>query len=88
MQFYEYGGGSVFQVAADINGVPYNPATPVATPATSNGPSTSGSSGTTGVTSKPLNGGVGSAHDLSIYNYLFSGLALLVASTFGPLFLS
>ncbi|EAU92752.2 hypothetical protein CC1G_01797 [Coprinopsis cinerea okayama7 len=32
VDFYEYGGGSVFEVAAQINGVPYNPATPVASP--------------------------------------------------------
>lgn len=32
VDFYEYGGGSVFQVAAGINGVPYTPTTPVATP--------------------------------------------------------
>ncbi|KAH9486546.1 putative secreted protein [Psilocybe cubensis] len=87
VDFYEYGGGSVFQVAADINGVPYNPATPVATPATSNGPSNSGSSGTTGVTSKPLSGGT-TLHHFSIYNYLLTGLALLIASTFGPFLLS
>lgn len=31
-QFYEYGGGSVFQVAANLNGVEYNPTRPIATP--------------------------------------------------------
>lgn len=35
VDFYEYGGGSVFQVAASINGVTYSPTTPVATPVTS-----------------------------------------------------
>jgi len=45
VDFYEYGGGSVFQVAATINGVTYNPATPVATPiSTATGSSSSGSS--------------------------------------------
>ena len=45
-QFYEYGGGSVFQVAADANGVTYNPATPVPSPksASSSTTDTSGSS--------------------------------------------
>lgn len=42
-QFYEYGGGSVFEIAASINGVQYSPSTPVATPKTSS--SASGSSG-------------------------------------------
>jgi len=42
VDFYEYGGGSVFQVAASINGVTYSPTTPVATPvqATSTGTGT------------------------------------------------
>jgi len=33
VDFYEFGGGSVFEVAASINGVPYNPTTSVALPA-------------------------------------------------------
>ncbi|KAI0735039.1 PLC-like phosphodiesterase [Earliella scabrosa] len=46
VDFYEYGGGSVFQVAADANGVTYNPATPVPSPksASSSTTDTSGSS--------------------------------------------
>ncbi|THH00683.1 hypothetical protein EW026_g1892 [Hermanssonia centrifuga] len=32
VDFYEYGGGSVFQVAATANGVDYSPSTSVATP--------------------------------------------------------
>ena len=43
-QFYEYGNGSVFQVAADANGVTYSPATAVATPKTSSSSSSTGSS--------------------------------------------
>lgn len=35
VNFYEFGGGSVFQVAADANGVSYNPTTPVSSPANS-----------------------------------------------------
>jgi len=46
VDFYEYGGGSVFEVAATINGVTYNPATPIATPLPTSGV----------VTSTPLNG--------------------------------
>jgi hypothetical protein len=34
-QFYEYGGGSVFQVAATANGVTYDPSTPIAQPVAS-----------------------------------------------------
>ncbi|EGO04745.1 hypothetical protein SERLA73DRAFT_173938 [Serpula lacrymans var. lacrymans S7.3] len=32
VDFYEYGGGSVFQVAATANNVTYNPSTPIAAP--------------------------------------------------------
>lgn len=32
VDFYEYGGGSVFEVAASINGVEYAPSSPIATP--------------------------------------------------------
>ncbi|RXW12483.1 hypothetical protein EST38_g13370, partial [Candolleomyces aberdarensis] len=48
VDFYEYGGGSVFEVAAQINGVPYNPATPVASPAsTASGTRTGGGASNT-----------------------------------------
>ncbi|KAG6862161.1 hypothetical protein C0995_004243 [Termitomyces sp. Mi166 len=43
VDFYEFGGGSVFQVAANINGVTYAPTTPVATPVASSSPNTSNS---------------------------------------------
>jgi hypothetical protein len=43
VQFYEFGGGSVFQVAASLNGVTYNPSTPVAQPVTSTSTSSSSS---------------------------------------------
>lgn len=45
VDYYEFGAGSVFEVAANINGVQYNPATPIASPK-----STSAS-----ITSTPLN---------------------------------
>ncbi|KAI5121163.1 hypothetical protein M0805_007160 [Coniferiporia weirii] len=32
VDFYEYGGGSVFEVAATLNGVTYSPTSPIATP--------------------------------------------------------
>jgi len=48
VDFYEFGGGSVFQVAATANGVTYKPATPIATPLATGTPT-----GTTAVTSTP-----------------------------------
>ena len=45
IQFYEFGGGSVFEVAATANGVTYNPATPVPSPrSTTTGTTTSATS--------------------------------------------
>jgi len=44
IQFYEFGGGSVFQVAATANGVTYNPATPVPSPVSTGTGSTSATS--------------------------------------------
>jgi hypothetical protein len=49
VDFYEFGGGSVFQVAATANGVTYNPTTPVPSPR-STGTQTVG---TTSATSRP-----------------------------------
>ncbi|KAH7930497.1 PLC-like phosphodiesterase [Leucogyrophana mollusca] len=47
VDFYEYGGGSVFEVAATANGVTYSPTTPIATPIPQgSSSSSSGSSGT------------------------------------------
>jgi len=44
VDFYEYGGGSVFEVAASLNGVTYAPTSPIATPIPdSNSTSTSSS---------------------------------------------
>ncbi|KAJ7651721.1 PLC-like phosphodiesterase [Mycena polygramma] len=48
VDFYEYGGGSVFQVAASINGVTYSPTSPIATPLPTTSSSTSSSGTTTG----------------------------------------
>ncbi|KAH9858064.1 PLC-like phosphodiesterase [Lenzites betulinus] len=59
VDFYEYGNGSVFQVAADANGVTYSPATPVPAPVSStsstaaSGSSTSGSNGALGLRLAP-----------------------------------
>jgi len=53
VDFYEYGGGSVFQVAATANGVNYDPTTPIATPMsqTSSSSTSSGSANSNGVVS-------------------------------------
>jgi hypothetical protein len=58
VQFYEYGGGSVFQVAATINGVTYSPTTPVATPSSTSSSTASGtsSSGSNNSASSTSNG--------------------------------
>jgi len=54
VDFYEFGGGSVFEVAAGINNVTYSPTTPIAQPAStattsaSLGPSTSKSDAPSG----------------------------------------
>ncbi|KAI0937269.1 hypothetical protein AcW1_001291 [Taiwanofungus camphoratus] len=48
VDFYEYGGGSVFQVAATANGVTYSPTTPITTPSGSGSSSASGSNGVVG----------------------------------------
>jgi len=55
VDFYEYGGGSVFQVAASINGVTYAPTTPIATPI----PTTT-ASGTAGSSSNTNTGSIAS----------------------------
>ncbi|KII94109.1 hypothetical protein PLICRDRAFT_153469 [Plicaturopsis crispa FD-325 SS-3] len=44
VDFYEYGGGSVFEVAASANGVTYSPASPIATPVSASSTSSSSSS--------------------------------------------
>ncbi|KAF5312302.1 hypothetical protein D9619_002929 [Psilocybe cf. subviscida] len=54
VDFYEYGGGSVFQVAAQINGVQYNPSKPIANPSST----ATGAAGSVSVTSSSLNGGL------------------------------
>ncbi|KAI0068181.1 PLC-like phosphodiesterase [Artomyces pyxidatus] len=46
VDFYEYGGGSVFQVAASANGVSYSPSIPIATPLSASGAANPTSSST------------------------------------------
>lgn len=42
LQFYDYGGGSVFQVAASLNGVSYSPTMPIAPPISATATTTNG----------------------------------------------
>ncbi|TFK36919.1 PLC-like phosphodiesterase [Crucibulum laeve] len=76
VDFYEYGGGSVFQVAADVNGVPYTPATPIARPITSSTGSTS-SSTASGNSASPI----GSVHSRG---HLLACLIVIAGMAFGP----
>ena len=68
-QFYEFANGSVFEVAANINGVPYNPSTPIATPASS-----------ASITSTPLN-----AASILDHNQRFACIVSVMAVMIGML---
>ncbi|TCD68092.1 hypothetical protein EIP91_011545 [Steccherinum ochraceum] len=70
VDFYEFGGGSVFQVAADANGVTYAPSTPIATPIPDGG-SSSGNTNSSGTQSQ------GSAGVRAV-----AGTSLMVATSF------
>jgi len=72
VDFYHYGGGSVFQVAASINGVTYSPTSPVPPPldsATTNSTNTSGN----GVVTRPLGSAPASLSGVS--SLLFGAVA-------------
>jgi len=88
LDFYEFGGGAPFQVAAGINGVPYNPTTPVAT-RVSAATSTAGATGTKGPSasgSSSLPSGKSSAMTHSFgYYHVFALLSTLAAISIGPL---
>ncbi|KAF9481650.1 PLC-like phosphodiesterase [Pholiota conissans] len=82
VDFYEYGAGSVFQVAAGINGVTYSPTSPIAAPkSTSSGTSTSGSSQpTTSVTTSSLSGATSNISTNPLFTYIFSAISLMLGS--------
>ncbi|KAI0782491.1 PLC-like phosphodiesterase [Irpex lacteus] len=82
VDFYEYGGGSVFQVAATANGVSYDPSTPIATPKDGSG---SASASTASTTSSSLNGAQGLVGPSS--QLMWSLTAAGVASVMGALVL-
>jgi len=56
VDFYEYGGGSVFQVAAAANGVSYQPSKPVASPAPSSSSTATPGSGGSGPPGSSVSG--------------------------------
>ncbi|KAJ3506985.1 hypothetical protein NLJ89_g6553 [Agrocybe chaxingu] len=85
VDFYEFGGGSVFQVAADMNGVPYNPATPVATPVSTPTATNTGSGSTVSVTSSSLSGGTSVTFQLFNAQYLTAFMISTVAILLGSL---
>ncbi|KAJ7103304.1 PLC-like phosphodiesterase [Mycena belliarum] len=76
VDFYEYGGGSVFQVAATINGVTYSPTTPIATPVTS-----SASSSTTSSKSNTALSLFEFASRSQGIAYLFIGLSIMLGAS-------
>ncbi|KAA1468038.1 PLC-like phosphodiesterase [Dentipellis sp. KUC8613] len=77
VDFYEFGGGSVFQVAATANGVTYSPTTPIATPLTSSGSSSSSPSSGSGASSAvSMNGRLGAMLPVSA-GILVGALSLL-----------
>lgn len=70
LQYYEYGGGSVFEVAATANGVSYKPSNPVPEPRT-----TDASTASTAATSTPNSATLRfQARDLIIPTILSIGL--------------
>ncbi|EIN14014.1 PLC-like phosphodiesterase [Punctularia strigosozonata HHB-11173 SS5] len=79
VDFYEYGGGSVFQVAATANGVTYEPSTPIATPKSqTSSTSSSGSSSSGGVPTSTIPWKLGGLSAFTILGgMLFSAWTIL-----------
>ncbi|KAF7784045.1 hypothetical protein Agabi119p4_210 [Agaricus bisporus var. burnettii] len=82
VDFYEFGQGSVFQVAADLNGVQYTPTKPIATPV-QGGASTSSSAQTS---SRPLDNGDNPVLNFS-WESILSLMSVVTAVLAGPQFL-
>ncbi|GLB35944.1 hypothetical protein LshimejAT787_0302320 [Lyophyllum shimeji] len=84
VDFYEYGGGSVFQVAASINKVTYAPTSPIATPLPTSS-SSSGPSGSSGAGSGSGSGNSGSGNGaltISPHQYLAESLVIILSIAF------
>jgi len=85
VDYYEHGNGGVFQAAASINGVSYNPAVPIAKPpSTGSGTSSNGTSTSSGptvsVTSRPLNNTGAASSVAPASGFAFVSVVLLLAS--------
>ncbi|PPR00038.1 hypothetical protein CVT24_009047 [Panaeolus cyanescens] len=88
VDFYEFGGGSVFQVAATINGVTYNPSTPIAKPLPTDAvlTTTGGTGGSvTAPTAKTSTGSAPSQFTSFSANQFYAILAALLSIFIGPL---
>ncbi|KXN88739.1 hypothetical protein AN958_06606 [Leucoagaricus sp. SymC.cos] len=82
VDFYEFGGGSVFDVAARINNVQYNPTKPIASPV----PTGSGASSTAQTSSRPLNG-ASPAFGLLPHELTLSLISAIAVAAIGPVLL-
>lgn len=80
VDFYEFGGGSVFDVAARVNNVQNNPTKPIASPVQS----ASSSANTAQTTSRPLSNGDLPALGAMSYQTLVSLLSAATAVVAGP----
>ncbi|KAL9716525.1 hypothetical protein Ac2012v2_000973 [Leucoagaricus gongylophorus] len=78
VDFYEFGGGSVFEVAARVNNVQYNASHSIASPVSSGAQP----SATALTTSRPLNNAVSSA--TSVYEIIFLFISALAWASLGP----
>ncbi|KAF8167691.1 PLC-like phosphodiesterase [Crassisporium funariophilum] len=87
VDFYEYGGGSVFQVAAGINGVTYSPSTPVATPVSTSTTSTTIPGATVSTTSTSIKQGSASTSHSLDHIYISTALIFITAGLFSSLVL-
>ncbi|KAF5384873.1 hypothetical protein D9615_001336 [Tricholomella constricta] len=76
MDFYEYGSGSVFQVAADINKVTYAPTSPIATPLST-------STGAASPTGSSKDGSGNGALSISSRQHLLQSLVVVASIAFG-----
>jgi len=80
VDFYEFGGGSVFDVAARINNVQNNPTKPIATPVQS----ASGTANTAQTSSRPLDSGDSPVFGVVSYQTLVSLISAATAVVVGP----
>ncbi|KAF5352466.1 hypothetical protein D9756_006018 [Leucocoprinus leucothites] len=80
VDFYEFGGGSVFEVAARINNVQFDPSHPVASPV----PSGASPSSTAQTTSRPLNSNALSDFGVFSYKMVLPLFSAITGAVLGP----